>query len=87
MAACSSYSDSPMVDLTELQEDANLAANYMLSVERSLDLKRQWAIPEFEVSLCQQEAQRSHGQQESQNYPFKEEPQCQDGMCQGSYGG
>ena len=39
-AACSSHSDSPTVDLTELQEDANLAANYMLSVKRSLDLKR-----------------------------------------------
>ena len=31
-AACSSCSDSPMVDLMELQADANLAANYMLSV-------------------------------------------------------
>ena len=44
MAACSSHSDSPMVDLMELQEDANLAVNYMLSVKRSLDLKRQQAI-------------------------------------------
>ena len=40
-ATCSSHSVSPTVDLTELQEDANLAANYMLSVKRSLDLKRQ----------------------------------------------
>ena len=55
MAACSSYSDSPMVDLTELQADANLAANYMLSVKRSLDLQRQWAIQDFEALLCQQE--------------------------------
>ena len=42
-----------------LQEDANLAANYMLSVKRSLDLKRQWAIWELEVSLCQHEAKEA----------------------------
>ena len=40
-AAYSSHSGSPMVDLTELQMDANLAANHMLSVKRSTDLKRQ----------------------------------------------
>ena len=40
MATCSSHSDSPMVDLMELQADANLAANYMLSVKRSSDLQR-----------------------------------------------
>ena len=59
MAACSSHSDSPTVDLTELQADANLAANYMLSVKRSLDLQRQWAIQEFEALLCQQEAEET----------------------------
>ena len=59
MAACSSCSDSPTIDLTELQEDANLAANYMLSVKRSLDLQRQWAIQEFEALLCQQEAKEA----------------------------
>ena len=37
----------------------NLAANYMLSVKRSSDLQRQWAIWEFEVSLCQQEAEEA----------------------------
>ena len=46
-----------MVDLMELQEDANLAANYMLSVKRSTDLKRQRAIWNFRVSLCQEEAE------------------------------
>ena len=59
MAACSSHSDSPTVDLMELQADANLAANYKLSVKRSLDLQRQWAIWEFEASLCQQEAKEA----------------------------
>ena len=59
MATCSSHSDSPMVDLMGLQEDANLAANYMLSVKRSLDLKRQWAIWEFKALLCQQEAEEA----------------------------
>ena len=55
-ATYSSGSDSPIVGLTGLQEDANLAANYMLSVKRSLDLKRQWVIWELEVSLHQHEA-------------------------------
>ena len=59
MATCSSSSDSPTVDLMGLQEDANLAANYMLSVKRSLDLKRQWAIWKFEASLCQQVAKEA----------------------------
>ena len=76
MAACSSHSDSPMIDLMELQADANLAANYMLSVKRSLDLQRQWAIWEFEVIAVPARSQRSCSQRESQNYPFKEGPQC-----------
>ena len=59
VAACSSHSDSPSIDLTELQADANLAANYMLSVKRSLDLKRQRVIRDFEASLCQQEAKEA----------------------------
>ena len=40
-AAYSSCSGSPMVDLTDLQMDANLATDHMLSVKRSMDLKRQ----------------------------------------------
>ena len=59
VAACSSHSDSPMVGLTGLQEDANLAANYMLSVKRSSDLKRQWAIWDLKLSLCQHEAEEA----------------------------
>ena len=55
-ATGSSCSDSPMIDLMELQADANLAANDMLSIKRSSDLERQWAIWDFEASLCQQEA-------------------------------
>ena len=56
MAAGSNCSDSPMIDLTELQADANLAANHMLSIKRSSDLERQWAIQDFKASLHQQEA-------------------------------
>ena len=59
VAACSSHSDSPMVGLMGLQEDANLAANYMLSVKRSLDLKRQWAIWDLKLSLCQHKAKEA----------------------------
>ena len=58
-ATGSSHSDSPTVDLMGLQEDANLAANYMLSVKRSLDLKRQWAIWNFDASLHQGEAKEA----------------------------
>ena len=59
LAAGSNCSDSPMIDLMELQADANLAANYMLSVKRSLDLERQWAIWDFKALLHQQEAKEA----------------------------
>ena len=59
MAAGSNHSDSPMIDLMELQTDANLAANYMLLVKRSLDLKRQETIWEFKALLHQQEAEEA----------------------------
>ena len=56
-AAGSNCSDSPTIDLTELQADTNLATNHMLSIKRSSDLKRQWAIWDFEALLHQQEAE------------------------------
>ena len=65
MAAGSSHSDSPTVDLMGLQEDANLAANYMLSVKRSSDLKRQWAIWNFDASLCQKEAKEAEANEKA----------------------
>ena len=49
----------PMIDLTEHQADANLAASHMLSIKRSSDLARQWAIQDFEALLCQQEAKEA----------------------------
>ena len=55
--ADSSCSDSPMMDLPELQTKAHLAINNMLSVRRSLELKRQQAIRDYEASLHQQEAE------------------------------
>ena len=39
--AYSSHSDSPTMDFLELQADTHLAMNHMLSIKRSLDLKRQ----------------------------------------------
>ena len=57
--AYSSHSESPTMDLPELQADANLAVNHMLSMKRSLDLKRQWAIWDFEASLHQWEAEEA----------------------------
>ena len=55
--AYSSHSDSPTMDLPELQADAHLAVNHMLSIKRSSDLKRQWAIWDFEALLHQREAE------------------------------
>ena len=55
--ANSSHSDSPTMDLLELQANANLAINHMLSIKRSSELKRQWAIWDFKVSLHQWEAE------------------------------
>ena len=44
------------MDLLELQANANLAINNMLSVRRSSELERQQAIRNYEASLHQQEA-------------------------------
>ena len=57
--AYSNCSNSPTMDLPDLQADANLAVNHMLSITRSLDLERQWAIWDFEVSLHQWEAEEA----------------------------
>ena len=51
--AYSSHSDSPTMDLSELLANAHLVINHMLSIKRSLDLKRQQAIWDFEASLHQ----------------------------------
>ena len=51
--AYSSHSDSPTMDFTELQVNAHLAVNHMLSIKKSLDLKRQQAIWDFEALLHQ----------------------------------
>ena len=56
VATFSSWSGSPLVDLTELQMDANLAADHMLSIQRPMDLKRQWITTELGLQLCQNEA-------------------------------
>ena len=58
-AAYSSHSASPSVDPTELQIDANIAANHMLCVKRSMDLKRQWVIWELGLLLCQNKAKEA----------------------------
>ena len=43
----------------ELQIDANLAADHMLSVKRSMDLKRQQVIWEIGLLLHQNEAKEA----------------------------
>ena len=59
MAAYSSCSGSRMVDLTELRMDANLAADHMLTVKRSTDLKRQQITWELGLQLGQNEAKEA----------------------------
>ena len=56
VVAYSSHSESPTVDLTELQMDANLTADHILSVKRSTNLKIQWIIWELGLQLCQNKA-------------------------------
>ena len=58
-AAYSNCNASPSVDPTELQTDANLAANHMLHVKRSTDLKRQQVIWEVGLLLCQNEVKEA----------------------------
>ena len=58
-ATYSSHSGSPTVDLMELQMDTNLAADHMLSVKRSMDLKRQRVIWELGLQLCQSKAEEA----------------------------
>ena len=55
--AYSSHSDSPTMDLPELQANAHLAINHMFSIKRSSDLERQQAIWDFETLLHQREAE------------------------------
>ena len=52
----SSCSESPTVDLMELQMDTNLAEDHILSIKRSTDLKIQQIIWELGLQLCQNEA-------------------------------
>ena len=58
-AAYSSHSSSPLLDLTELQVDANLVTDHMLSVKRSTDLKRQRVIWKLGLLVCQNEAEEA----------------------------
>ena len=58
-AACSSSSVSPSVDPTELQTNANMAADHMLHVKRSTDLKRQHVIWELGLLLHQSEVKEA----------------------------
>ena len=57
--AYSSHSDSPMMDLPELQADGNMPVNQMLLIKRSSDSNWQWAIQEFEALLKQREAEEA----------------------------
>ena len=72
--AYSSHSDSPTMDLPELQANVNLAVNHMLSIKRSSDLKRQWAIWDFEMLLHQWEAEEATTNERAKSCPLKEGP-------------
>ena len=57
--AYSSGSVSPPVDPSGLQANANRAIDNMLHLKRSVDIKRQTAIWELGVMLCQNESQEA----------------------------
>ena len=57
--AHSSQSDSLTTDFAELQADADLAINHMLSVKRSSDLERQRVIRDFEALLHWEDAKEA----------------------------
>ena len=57
--AYSSSSASPSVDPTELQTDANIAADHMLHMKRSTDLKRKWVIWVLGLLLHQSEVEEA----------------------------
>ena len=73
MAAGSNCSDSPTIDLTELQADDNLATNHMLSIKRSSDLERQQAIQDFEALLHQQEAKAAMANERAKIVHFRKD--------------
>ena len=56
-ATHSSHSNSPLVDLTELQTNASLATDHLLSIKRLTDLRRQGVIWELRLLLQQNEAE------------------------------
>ena len=57
--AYSSRSVSSLVDPSELQANANRAIDNLLHLKRSIDIKRQRAIWELGVMLCQNESQEA----------------------------
>ena len=48
-----------MMDLPELQANANMAVNQMLLIKRSSDFDQQWAIWDFKALLKQREAKEA----------------------------
>ena len=64
VVAYSSCSESPMADLMELQGNANLAANHLLSIKRSTDLQREQIGWELGLHLCQNEAKEAAANEE-----------------------
>ena len=58
-AAYCSRSISPPVDPSQLQANANRAVDSMLHLKRSIDIRRQRAVWELGVMLCQNESQEA----------------------------
>ena len=87
MTAYSSHSESPTADPTELQEDANLAADHMLSIKKSTDLKRQQIIWELGLQLHQNKAKEAVANKKAKVLHSSCGTQHQGGLHQGSFGG
>ena len=69
----SSHSDSPVADLTELQEDANLAANHMLSVKEVHRPQKTMGNFGFRgISACQTRAEEAVANERARVHHSKE---------------
>ena len=74
--AHSSHSNSPTSDIAELQVNADLAVNHMLSVKRSSELERQRAIGDFEASLHWQDAEEVAANERAKVVPSRRDLQA-----------
>ena len=85
--ANSNCSDSPAMDLPELQANAHLAIKHMLSIRRSSELERHWAIRDCKVLLHQWEAETAAINERAKIAHSRKDLQARVKVHQGSHEG